>query len=582
MVLAFPPVGLWWLTLATVLPGAWLAWRLSDLLAPVPTRASARRRRWGVIAAGAGFAVGCMPGWAWLMRFVIDITGPGYPGAVVYLSLYGGAFVVVGGVAGAAFRRPALRALALAVVWCGLETLRGEVLMEGFPWFLAGHPLIEWPGAAWLASLAGAYAVSLPVAMVGAGVCGLLVARGRAQGGSGGGGNAGRGAGLVAAAGVVALLAGAAVWPGASAMPEAGASLRIAAVQTNLPQDNKMAWSMLQRERDFDRFLELTRQAAGGTGEARGKPDVIVWPETTFPGLALNPEAVEVERNAGLRFRVAASAEGGPERVIPSTVFFDRLIDEQSRLGVPMLVGALASEGLRIVAEAGGGVRIEQDRRHNSVFMLREGRVEPERFDKLALTPFGEMIPHLSSFPTLRDAVLGVGAAGMEFDLSPGSRVRAFSVADAGGRVWKLVTPICFEATVPSVVRRMLVETGADLIVSPSNDGWFGPYPGGREAHLLFARWRCAELGVPMVRSVNTGRSAFIDRWGRVQQSLGEFVDGVLVAEVAPAAGVPTLYRRAGDWLAWSMLGLTGGLLGLGAWRSRSRGDGGVPAGGVS
>ncbi len=34
--------------------------------------------------------------------------------------------------------------------------------------------------------------------------------------------------------------------------------------------------------------------------------------------------------------------------------------------------------------------------------------------------------------------------------------------------------------------------------------------------HLLCARWRCVELGLPMVRAVNTGLSAAVDRRGRV------------------------------------------------------------------
>ena len=57
-----------------------------------------------------------------------------------------------------------------------------------------------------------------------------------------------------------------------------------AVVQTNVPQDNKLGWGKEDRENDSRAFAKLTHDAAA----ARPRPDLIVWPETMFPGRALN------------------------------------------------------------------------------------------------------------------------------------------------------------------------------------------------------------------------------------------------------------------------------------------------------
>ena len=196
--------------------------------------------------------------------------------------------------------------------------------------------------------------------------------------------------------------------------------------------------------------------------------------------------------------------------------------------------------------------------------MVREGR-----YDKIVLTPFGEIMPWLSSVPALQQFLLNLGAAGMSFDLASGQTATVFEFSTADGQRVRAVTPICFEATVPWLNRRLVYGSGgprrADLMVSPSNDGWFGRFAGGREFHLLFARWRCVELGVPMVRAVNTGVTCAIDPAGRVVRAFGpNDTDGVLVVDVpVPDPSRETFYARHGDVAAWSSVGLSGV---LGAW----------------
>jgi apolipoprotein N-acyltransferase len=83
--------------------------------------------------------------------------------------------------------------------------------------------------------------------------------------------------------------------------------------------------------------------------------------------------------------------------------------------------------------------------------------------------------------------------------------------------------------------------------VNASNDGWFGAWPGPRGVHLQLARFRCIENRVPMVRSVNTGRSASIDSVGRLMESLPEVAAGELVASTRLDDRSPP-YATLGRW----------------------------------
>ena len=100
----------------------------------------------------------------------------------------------------------------------------------------------------------------------------------------------------------------------------------------------------------------------------------------------------------------------------------------------------------------------------------------------------------------------------------------------------------------PQACRRLVFEDGrkvADLLVNPSNDGWFGDHDGARDNHLQLARLRCIENRVPMVRAVNTGRSAWIDSDGVLRAVLPSEAPGELVAEVMLDDRVPPFARLA-------------------------------------
>jgi apolipoprotein N-acyltransferase len=547
--LSFPPVGLWGAVFLT--------------LPPLYVVALTTDRPW---RSGLGVFLGALPAWALEHLWIVHVTGPGFPGLVAMMSLYPALFVVLSAKAMQTRLADSVagRWLTMPVLWTGLEYLRGQISFDGYPWYLLGQALVLGPDAleptvlSTAAQYVGGYGLTLLIAATSCIAAGpVLYDRDGAP--------AYR-LTLVVLRGAICVIAWSLSVAGITAILEANRSdtnapgaLRIGIVQTNVPQDNKIGWTFAQQVEDFGRFLEMTRDVA----DLHTRPDLIVWPETMFPGITLDPEATRVERDAQLVFADMGAA---------STVFVDSLLSLQTDLRIPMLVGAIGYDNLTAIDPTSDNF-IQAEAKYNSVFLIENGRVQEDRYDKIHLTPFGEVMPYISQVDWLEKSLLAIGAGGMTFDLDAGSRPIRFNIDGA-----RIVTPICFEATMSGVMRR-LVGRGperANIVVQVSNDGWFADAKGPREMHALLARLRAIELGVPVVRVVNTGVSCVFTPTGRRKALLARIGDGspasapYLPAESGGVAivdvildGRPTLYSRLGDILGWVCLACT---LVFGAW----------------
>ena len=175
----------------------------------------------------------------------------------------------------------------------------------------------------------------------------------------------------------------------------------------------------------------------------------------------------------------------------------------------------------RTAIEAAGELR-------NSATLLGPERITRGHHDKVHLLPFAEYVPDIARAIGIEGSTTGAGAAP--------------SVLDAGGAV--LGPLVCFEVAFPEIARAQ-VRAGATLLVNLSNDAWFGG-TGAMEQHFVGAIFRAVETGRPMLRATNTGITAAIDAWGRVQARLPMNVAGVLHVAVVPTAET-TLYTRLGD-----------------------------------
>jgi apolipoprotein N-acyltransferase len=520
-VFSFPPWSVWPLTLAVV-----------PLLVLVALNATKVRPAALAVFVVFWLAAAAQHFWIWQNH----VSRVGYPLIALLMAMYPAAFVA--GLMVVRRRAGALGAMALApALWIGLEALRGEVALTGYPWFLVGVPLIDAPvvlrGGPYDAGLIG-ICLALPLLLLVPSVRRVVIAE------------SDRPHAWLAAAPTVLALAIAIATMVAGWLPERGASVAgagqrsvvVGVVQTNVSQSNRQDWTYDQRVSDFKRFASLTIACALTEVPTASGPrgvDMIVWPETMYPGeFGLTPEAIARQNEAGL---VVAQ-------------FANELLRLNEVLGVPMIVGAVVHDDFHPIEVEGEGELagkvfpwFETTRLHNSAFVLNHGRVEEQRYDKVDLTLFGEQLPYVQAIPWLKAALKRFGPQTMPFDLIPGREAQRLRIISPEAGPVVIGTPICSEATLPRATRRLALDErgrlALDLLVNMTNDGWFGDFPGGQAQHLVHARWRAAELRTPMVRSANTGISSVIDANGRVVQAGPMWT----VADKAPV----TLKREPAD-----------------------------------
>jgi apolipoprotein N-acyltransferase len=195
----------------------------------------------------------------------------------------------------------------------------------------------------------------------------------------------------------------------------------------------------------------------------------------------------------------------------------------------------------------------------NSAFVAEpDGRIAGW-YDKRHLFPLSERVPLLSlikrfSKDTMRESELQAGAGAAPIDSGP----------------FRLGVLICYDEMFPADLRKT-VDARANLLVSLSNDGWFGRSR-VQEQHLALARLRAAETQRALVRSTNTGISAVLTPSGRVATKATLDSEATIVAQVS-LLDHRTPYVRNGDLpCVLVALSLALGTVGAGAWRRRRRG----------
>lgn len=214
----------------------------------------------------------------------------------------------------------------------------------------------------------------------------------------------------------------------------------------------------------------------------------------------------------------------------------------------------------RLVARTGaelwtgaGSRRLGEDgpERHNSVFRLTaDGALDERRYDKVILVPFGEYDPLGHAVPGL-PRIDGTGR------MDPGSALEVFETP-----VGSPAFLICYEA-IQREYARAARRRGADLLVTITNDTWFGDSLGPRQ-HFWLAAARAAELGIPLARAASTGISGAVDARGVEIARTDLLRREVLVVDL-PRVRLPSLYAWLGDWFGLLCVLVSAGLLCLGA-----------------
>ncbi len=200
------------------------------------------------------------------------------------------------------------------------------------------------------------------------------------------------------------------------------------------------------------------------------KPDLIVWPETSYP-LLLSSSKMRKNKNAiPVVIRSVASK-------MNSEIFFggyDRVSNKVNR-----------------------GYKSE----YNSAFLIsKEGNFK-DVYHKHRLIPFGEGLPFGPLNPFLSRYIKNISffAEGKSFPLFKTSNQSSF------------ISAICYEILFSSFIREYLnkVQDNPHFLINLTNDSWYGdtiePFQ-----HLFLSHWRAIEFNLPIIRMTNTGISSIL------------------------------------------------------------------------
>ncbi len=433
--------------------------------------------------------------------------------------------------------------LAAPVAWVGLEYVQAFAL-SGFPWYYLAHSQYRYLPLIQVADLFGTWAISFLVMMGNAWLAQLLTLPSLTR--------TGRGTrptrALVVRTLVFAAALAGTLGYGAYRLGEArfAAGPRVALLQSHIDQEMK---THSDPNAILAVYAGLSRKARRESEVRFGgrPPDLVVWPETSYAGgqVWIEPglKAGEIDR-LGRSIFPESSGRDWLDRM--SDVIAD-LTDWSRAVGSPMLVGTILYE-----------VRSRGAERSNAAVL-----VDPEAdgpfpvYRKIHLVPFGEYVPLLDVIPWIaRLTPYENEALPM---LTGGKELAWFD-----SRGVRYATAICFEDTVPHLVRRFFSEApggrAPDVLVNISNDGWFRG-SAEHDMHLAIGIFRAVENRVPVIRAVNSGVSAVVDGNGRILRQLPKLTEGVLV-EAVPLDPRTSFYTRvAGDTLGQSCLAASLGLM---------------------
>ena len=420
-----------------------------------------------------------------LLYWLVNVSVPGTMITVMYIAVY---YALFGAAANIVSRR-STDLMALPFVWVVLEYVRGH-LFTGFPWGLLGYTQYKTTAVIQIADITGAYGVSFLVAALNAAFYAVVT-------------RSGRKIHYLMTALVFVLIA---AMYGTNRLTDQmiWGTPRLSVVQGNIPQDEK--WDPASAEDILKVYSELTALAA------KEKPDMIIWPESSYPYL------VEEGGDAAEEVRfMAAQAD------------------------IPILIGAVGSDGSRY---------------YNDALLFNERGELAEKYTKMHLVPFGEYVPFEALMPSFRDIIdkpIGNFTRGEKPALMKLRSRRAY--AGPGGTLnreilfYKFGVMICFEDVFPYIARESVMD-GADFLVNITNDAWFGD-TAAPEQHLQASVFRAVENRVPVIRAANTGISCFISASGEILSRVNTggkdtFVRGIDTQDVKVFRG-RAYYTRRGD-----------------------------------
>lgn len=293
---------------------------------------------------------------------------------------------------------------------------------------------------------------------------------------------------------------------------EAPKKIQIAAIQGNIGDFDKIASERGvsgAATRVVNTYLGMSAQAL----EARPKPEILVWPETSFPST----------------FRKSHTY---------TEIALEQQIEDFSKNHqIPLLFG---------------GYDHDRGKDYNAFFYLApDGSLQTYR--KNILLMFGEYIPLAENIDWIRDTFPQVG----NFGRGEGAQILPVKVGSDELRTGPM---ICYEALFPYYIIQA-ARKGSQIIMNITNDSWFGSWA-EPQLHLALTTFRSIETRLPMLRSTNTGISTLVTADGEITYPTQIGHAEILQVEVPITASIPTLMKTLGDWFGlFALLVGSGGLM---------------------
>jgi apolipoprotein N-acyltransferase len=329
----------------------------------------------------------------------------------------------------------------------------------------------------------------------------------------------------------------------------------VASLQSNIPQ-----WIKTEALRGEPEVAEKTSQELFDELMQKSKAalqagaELIIWPETMV--------------QATLNDQVLIFLEPSSQPIL-----FDKALSEHAKNNAYLLIGAYSGKVDFKNAEP------YMAERYNSALLYKpDGKKFPKLYSKMHLVLFGEVLPFRKSSPLLFNLLMKFNPYGYDHSLDPGTEYTVFemakthttSISEKQADKYKFSVIICYEATIPDLVRRFALDDKGqkqiDWLINISNDGWFVGFDQDKvlpstelSQHMAICVFRAVENRLSIVRSVNTGISCIIDTLGRIKNTS---LAGTLPHKAVERQGIAgwfadklpidkrnTFFSKYGQWL---------------------------------
>ncbi|GGO41579.1 apolipoprotein N-acyltransferase [Deinococcus humi] len=193
----------------------------------------------------------------------------------------------------------------------------------------------------------------------------------------------------------------------------------------------------------------------------------------------------------------------------------------------------------------------QSEKQQNTVVAIDAGGQVTSRNHKAKLVPFGE---YFVLYDNILRHAYGLIENVIGFRLPAVEPARSIAPLTLDGVQYGAY--ICYDSVFPWVARS-LTRQGAQVLVNPSNDGWYDGW--GVQQHFMMGRVRAIENRRWLVRSVNKGVAGAVNDLGQPVKVISSG-DTIQALSVRPKLLTGrTVFNRVGDWpallLALGMIG---------------------------